>query len=266
MTDPARPTVAGMYDHYLGGTQSSPVDRAAAEQILQVLPSIKDAAWANRGFLQRAVRRMVSDWGIRQFIDVGAGLPTQRNTHDVITEVVPDGRVVYVDIDPMVVARGNELVADLPHTTVIQGDVRQPALILGHPETRRLVDFTVPVGLLLVAVLHFVSDEDDPWRIVSRFLAGVPSGSYLALSHGSGDHAPTQLREAVERVYASTSIPLADRTKTEIARFFDGLEIVPPYPGASPGVTFVGLWGAESPAEADTDGSRLSYAAVARKP
>jgi hypothetical protein len=264
---PTRPTAAGMYDYYLGGSAHSSADRAAAEHVMQLIPPIVDGAWANRGFLQRAARRMAAEWGIRQFIDVGAGLPTQYNTHDVVAEMVPDRRVLYVDNDPATVARGSEIIADLPGTAMIQADIREPAVILGHPEARRLIDFTAPVGLLMVAVLHFVPDDDDPWGLVARYLDALPSGSGLALTHGSTDEQLNQeLRSAVTKVYQSTSTPFADRTKTEVERFFQGMELMAPYEGGKPGVTFAGVWGAEDLAAADTEGSRWFYAGVARKP
>lgn len=269
MSDPAtspRPTSAGMYDYYLGGDEHSPSDRAAAEQILQNLPEVVDAATANRGFLQRAVTRMASEWGIRQFIDIGAGLPTRRNTHDVLADVTRDGRVIYVDIDPQVVARGNALLTDHDHAAVIEADVRRPDDVITHPETRRLIDFSQPVGLLIVAVLHFVPDEDDPWQPVKSYLDAVPPGSYLALSHGTGDGMSPRLRQALTKIYEQTPTPPADRTRTEIEQFFRGLEIMPPYPGAEPELIFAGLWGADDPDQADSDGSRMEYAAVARKP
>ena len=261
-----QPTAAGMYDYYLGGDAHSPADRAAAERILQLLPEVSDTAWANRGFLQRAVRKMAADWGIRQFVDVGAGLPTQRNTHDVVAEVAAGCRVVYVDHDPVVVERSAAILADTPDTVAIQGDVRDPAGIFGHPDTRRLIDPSAPVGLLLVAVLHFVPDDDDPWGLVKRYLDEVPSGSYLALSHSCADAVPERIRKVAAQIYAATSTPPTDRTKTEVERFFRGLELMPPYEGAKPDVVFAGLWGAEDPAAADTDGSRLVYAGVGRKP
>lgn len=263
---PERPTSAGMYDYYLGGTTHTPTDRAAAERVRQILPEIGDVAWAARGFLQRAVKRMAAEWGIRQFLDLGAGLPTQRNTHEVVADVVPDGRVVYVDIDPAVVAQGNKLLAGVARASVIEGDLRHPDRILANPDLRRLLDLTAPVGLLLVAVLHFVTDDDDPWGVVARYLDAIPPGSYLALSHGSADQVSNRVGGAVTAVYAGTTTPLIDRSRTEIERFFRGLEVVPPYPGAAPGVVFAGLWGAEDPDLADSDGSRLSYAAVGRKP
>jgi SAM-dependent methyltransferase len=269
MTDstPDRPTVAGMYDFYLGGTGHTPADRAAAEQIVRLLPEVIDAAWANRGFLQRAVRRMAAEWGVRQFVDIGSGLPTQLNTHDVLAEVAPDGRVVYVDIDPAAVARGRELVAGRGGVGVIQGDVRRPDEIFSHPETRRLIDRRQPVGLLLVAVLHFVPDDDDPWGLVARYLDAVPAGSYLAVSHISATGEVVESAgKAAGKVYELTENPPIDRTRTEIERFFAGLALVAPYPGAEPGLAHIGVWGAEDPVTADSDGSRLGYAAVARKP
>lgn len=262
-----RPTSAGIYDYLLGGDAHTAVDRAAAEKIITILPEIADGALANRGFLQRAVRTLTAECGITQFLDIGAGLPTQRNTHDVVLEAVPDGRVVYVDIDPVVVARAEKLLTDVPTATVIQSDIRQPGAILDHPETRRLIDFSQPVGLLMVAVLHFVPDDDDPWQLVKRYMEAVPSGSYLALSHSAvASQVSDDTRRRGMQAYSAVPSQPTDRSRTEIERFFDGLEILPPYPGAEPAVTFIGLWGAEDPEQADSDGSRLGYAAVARKP
>jgi len=255
-----------MYDYYLGGDAHSPADRAAAERILQLIPEVSDMAWANRGFLQRAVRKMAGDWGVRQFVDVGAGLPTQRNTHDVAAEVAPGCRVVYVDHDPVVVERSTAMLAGTPDAVMIQGDVRDPVGIFAHPETRRLIDPSAPVGLLLVAVLHFVPDADDPWGLVKRYLDELPSGSYLALSHACADPLAERTLKAAAQVYDATGTPPTDRTKTEVERFFRGMELMPPYEGAEPQVVFAGLWDAEDPAAADTDGSRLMYAGVGRKP
>jgi hypothetical protein len=267
VTPADRPTSAGMYDFYLGGTAHSPADRAAAEKITELMPEIPDGAWANRGFLQRAVTRMAADFGIRQFLDIGAGLPTQRNTHDVVAETISDGRVLYVDIDPHVAARGVEILAGVDNAAVIQGDVRDPDAILSHPKAQRLLDMSEPVGLLLVAVLHFVSDDEDPWSLVSRYLAEFPAGSCLALTHAAlAEQVSDQASEAGSQIYRNTSTPFVDRTRSEIERFFAGLEVLPPHPGAAPAVTYIGMWGAEDPGLADSEGSRLGYAAVARKP
>src|SRR5699024_6850040 len=134
------------------------------------------ASRANRGFLQRAVHRLAAQWNVRQFLDIGAGLPTQRHTHEVAAEVDPDARVVYVDNDPRVIDRGTKLLADVPNTAVLLGDLREPDAILNHPETRRLLDLSRPVGLLLVAVLQFIPEDDDPYGLVARYMAALPSG------------------------------------------------------------------------------------------
>ncbi len=231
----------------------------------EVTPDVIDAAWANRGFLQRAVRRMATDWGVRQFIDIGAGLPTQRNTHDVVGEVIPDGRVVYVDIDERVIERGRDILAKVDGAVAILGDIRKPDEILNHPETRRLIDLTQPVGLLMVAVTQFVPDSDDPWGTIAKYVEAMAPGSYLALSAVTADRQAERIVDAGLKVYACTPTPATARSKDEIERFFEGLDIVPPYEGAQPVVTYVGEWGAEDPAAADSDGSRWFYAAVARK-
>jgi hypothetical protein len=257
------PSAAGVYDFALGGIANTAADRAMLEHARKVMPHVIEGAWANRGFLQRAVKRMAQEWGIRQFIDLGAGMPTQRNTHQVVAECRPDGHVVYVDSDPRVIARASEILAGADGVAVIQADIRRPDEILGHPQTRRLIDFSQPVGILVVAVTHFLPDTDDPWRLVARFVDAVPSGSYLALSAVTGD----RQEETWEKVLrASSQYEGFPRTRTQVERFFEGLEIVPAYEHADPVVTYVGLWGAEDPEAADDDGSRLAYAAVARKP
>lgn len=182
-----RPTIAGVYDAALGGVANTPADRLLLDRARLAMPHMVEGAWANRGFLQRAVTRMASEWGVRQFIDVGAGMPTQRNTHEVAAEVRSDARVLYVDNDPQVIERGRQLLAGTDGAAVILGDLREPEKILNHPDTRRLIDFTEPVGLLVVAVVHFVPDADDPWSHVAHLLRALPSGSYLALSSVTAD-------------------------------------------------------------------------------
>ncbi len=260
------PTSAGMYDYFLGGVNNTEADRLAGERLIEKMPEVRDAAWANRGFLGRVVRWMAADRGIRQFIDIGAGFPAQRSTHDVACAIDPAIKVVYSDIDARVVARGRELLAGLPGTAVVQADLRDADRLLGHPLTRELIDFTEPVGLLVLAVAQFIPDQDDPWGLVRRYVDALAPGSYLALSHGTADRQDERKADHAAEVYASSSSPAQGRTKLEIERFFDGLEIVPPYPGAGPEATYVGLWGCEDAGAADTDGSRWGYAAVARKP
>jgi hypothetical protein len=255
-----------MYDYYLRGMADGAIDQDAAQEILRVLPEVVDAASANHGFLLRAVKRMATEWGIRQFIDIGSVTPTQRNVHDVVADTVPDGRVIYVDNDPMLVTRGRDLLAGVTGTAMFEGDVRELEAVVGHPETRRLIDLAAPVGLLMTPALTYVSDDEDPWGLVGRWCDRIAPGSYLAISHGSGDFLSEQVRDAVLEIYAAADRPPVDRTRTEIERFFKDLEIVPPYPGADPVVTFAGVWGAEDPVAAENDDSRVVYVAVARRP
>ena len=267
MTDlsAVQPTPAGIYDCLLGGTANTVADQAAAAKLRETMPEVVEAAWANRGFLQRAVAWLARA-GVRQFLDVGAGLPTQRNTHEVVADVVPDGRVVYVDIDPVVVDRGRQLISGLPGVAIIQADIRQAEEILGHPDTRRLIDFSQPVGLLLLSVMQFVPDAEDPWGLVNRYLDALAPGSYLALSVGTGDRQASRIVNGVRQVYQAGPNPTQPRTLAQAERFFEGLEIVPPYEGAAPELTYIGLWGAEDPQAADDDGSRWFYVGVGRKP
>ncbi len=264
--DASKPNPARMYDRYLGGTANFQADRDAVDRIIDLVPEIRDAAWANRGFLQRAVRWM-AERGIRQFIDLGAGLPTQRCTHEVARGIVPDARVLYTDNDPGVIAHGHEILAGVPGTAVVEADFRQPAELLSHPEAGRLIDFAEPAGLLILAVTQFIPDDADPWALVARYLDPLAAGSYLALSAPSADRMAARKVDRILDVYATSTIPVnTPRTKAEIGRFFAGLEIVPPYDGAEPGLTSAGLWDCEDPEAAESDGSRSFYVAVARKP
>jgi hypothetical protein len=263
--DQSRPTPARIYDYILGGNSNFPADRRAAEQILAAVPEVKDAAWANRGFHQRAAV-WIAEHGIRQFIDIGSGLPTVGNTHEVVRRVAADARVVYVDNDPMVPLHSEALLSGQPGTAVVLGDLRDPETIIGHPELRALIDFSEPAGLLMTGVMMFVADGSNPWRLVARYLEELASGSYLALSHLTGDQKPPQAAAEFQAVFDTATEHLYLRSKPEVERFFDGLQLVPPYEGAEPGVSYAGVWGAEDPAAADTDGSRWLYAGVARRP
>jgi hypothetical protein len=264
--DTTTPSPARLYDYYLGGMNNFPVDREAGEKIRTAMPELEDAAWVNRGFLGRAARWMAAEQGVRQFIDIGAGLPTQNNTHEVVHKIAPEARVVYVDNDPEVPAYARPLLRDVPACTAITGDLRDPDGVLGHPDTRRLIDFTEPVGLLLVAVVHFVADERDPWGIVARYRDALAPGSYLALSHITADNQPPRPVQAIRDVYANATENIHFRARSDVARLFTGWDLVPPYKGAEPAVTWIGYWGAEDPDAADSDGSRWSYAGVGRKP
>jgi len=263
--DPTRPSPARVYDYLLGGTHNFPVDREVAERLKAGVPDTVDGMFANRGFHGRAAVWMAQR-GIRQFIDIGSGLPTQRNTHESVHRVAPDARVAYVDVDPMVAAVGNDLLAADGTTAVITADLREPDSVLGHPDLRRLIDFAEPAGVLMTAVLHFVPDASDPWSLVARYMAAVTPGSYLGLSHGTSDRFSARALQTGRDTFANAAEHLYLRPKADIERLFDGLELVPPYSGAEPGIVYVGLWGAEDLRAADTDGSRLMYCGVARRP
>jgi hypothetical protein len=263
--DPTTPSPARIYDYVLGGTHNFPVDREAAERIRARSPDLADAAWVNRGFHQRAARWMAAEHGIDQFIDIGSGLPTQSNTHGVVQKVIPGARVAYVDNDPMVLAYAAELLADDGTTTVISADLRDVDAILNHPALRALVDFEQPVGLLMTAVLHFVGDDAGPWDLVARYADALAPDSYLALSHITYEGLPPRLVEEGVNVYAQAQ-GIHPRSRAQIERFFTGLEIAPPYPDAEPAVTHIGVWGADDPALADSDGSHWWYGGVARRP
>jgi hypothetical protein len=264
--DATRPSPARMYDYMLGGTHNFQVDRDATEEFRAQLPDLEDAAWANRGFHGRAARWMALEEGISQFIDIGSGLPTQSNTHEVLHALNPDAKIVYVDNDPMVRVLARQLLTDEGTTAVIQADLREPEAVLAHPELAALIDFDRPVGLLMTAVLQFVSDSADPWGILRRYLDAVAPGSHLALSHITGDKVPPRSIATGVQIYTRATERAYPRMKDEIERFFDGLEIVPPFAGADPVLCHVGVWGSEDPDSADSDGSRVFWCAVARRP
>jgi hypothetical protein len=263
--DPAKPTPARMYDYFLGGTNNFEADRQLGDRLRALVPEIGDSAWANRSFHQRAAR-WIAGRGIRQFIDIGAGLPTQCNTHDLVRQVTPGARVVYVDNDPMVLAHGTALLGESENTKIIMADLRDPEALLNHPDLRELIDLGEPIGLLMTGVMYFVADASDPWGLVASHLAAIAPGSYLALSHLTADSKPVRAVEESVDVYARGTENIHFRSKAEVERFFEGLELVEPCKGAGPVVTHVGLWGAEDPAAADTDDSRWLYCGVARRP
>lgn len=220
------PNPARIYDYLLGGKDNFPADREAAEEVLALAPEVRAVARENRAFLRRAVRYLAGEAGIRQFLDVGTGIPAQGNVHQVAQQVAPDARVVYVDNDPIVLLHARALLAG-NHTTIIQADLREPAAILDHPELREVIDFDQPVAVLLLAILHFITDEEDPAGIVTRLRDAMAPGSYLALSHGTADFRPEATLKAAQ-VYDRATAPLVLRSHAQIGRFFDGLELVPP--------------------------------------
>jgi hypothetical protein len=263
--DVGKPAPARIYDYMLHGDNHFESDVKAAEQILSAVPEIRDCAWSNRGFHQRAAK-WIAERGVRQFIDIGSGLPTVGNTHEVVQNVNPGARVVYVDHDPMVAEQADRLLAQDRSTRLICADLREPSAILDHPDLNELIDFSEPVGLLFTAVLMFVSDSSDPWALVGQYVNALAPGSYLALSHLTDDYKPPVAAERFRAVFDNATEHLYFRSQAGITRFFDGLRLVPPYEGAPPGICYTGVWGAEDPVLADSDGSRWLYCGVAEKP
>ncbi len=253
-----RPSAARMYDYYLGGSHNFAIDRQAAEQAIAMWPDLPIIMQANRAFLRRAVRFLVEQ-GIDQFLDIGSGIPTVGNVHEVAQQANPASRVVYVDIDPVAVAHSRALLADNPNATVVQGDARDPDQVLAQPEVQRLLDLRKPVGILLVALLHFIPDDGDAYRLVRRLRDAAAPGSYLVISHASFEGRPTE-SESHAALYSRTSTPMRMRSRDDILRFFDGLHLV------DPGLVFLPLWRPESPDEVDEHPERFTgYAGVARK-
>jgi len=236
--DLSTPNVARMYDYYLGGKDNFAADRHAAEQALELAPQIRIAAQHNRAFMGRAVRHLAQA-GVRQFLDVGTGLPTQSNVHEVAREAAPDARVVYVDNDPVVLAHGRAILGGAENVHIVQADLRRPEEILDSPEVRERLDFDRPVAILLVAIVHFLQDADDPEAIVARFRAALPSGGYLVLSHVCGAALPESV-PGVTEVYRHSSTPIVARSPERIAGFFGDLELV------EPGVVNVAQWRPDS--------------------
>jgi hypothetical protein len=263
--DPSVPSPARLYDYYLGGTSNFAVDRDAAEQMRKLMPELSDAAWANRAFHQRAARWMAAR-GVRQFLDLGSGLPTTGNTHEAIQQVGPGARVVYVDNDPMVAAYAKSLLTPSGTTQFVLADMRNVDDLMAAPAVHALIDPAQPAGLLMTAVLHFIADEEDPWGLVGRYLSALAPGSYLALSHATMDHLPPRMVAGGMEMYRRSAQRLYPRPRAAVELFFDGLELVAARPGDDPAVCHVGGWGAEDPAAADSDGSRVLYCGVARSP
>jgi len=263
--DTTRPSPARLYDYYLGGTHNLPVDREVGDKLKAVVPDLEDGAWANRAFHQRAAGWLAAECGIRQFIDIGSGLPTQSNTHEAVHKIAPAAHVVYVDNDPMVALYAERLLARDGTTAVVTADLRDPDAVLMSPDLRALIDFTQPVGLLMTAVMHFVADSSDPWGLVRRYADATAPGSYLVLSHYTADNLPPAFVQATQDTYQRATESTYPRPRAEVARFFDGLDLVPPQPAAEPGISYVGVWGAEDPDAADSEGSRAFYCGVARR-
>ena len=229
------PNMARMYDYALGGKDNFAADREAVEKLFSFSPENRDVPRANRRFLGRAVRFAAAQ-GIRQFLDLGTGLPSQGHVHEVVTQIDPGAHVVYVDNDPVVVSHARALLMDSDSVTAVQADIRDPQGILTHPDVTGLIDFSRPVAVLFVAVLHGIPDRDDPAGIVRAFAGCVSPGSYLILSHLTSEGHPPELVAQKEEVFARSNAPVSYRSRAEILRMFDGFTLV------EPGLTAVTQW------------------------
>lgn len=258
--DTERASAARVYDYLLGGTRHFLADRDAARSFAVLEPRIREVARASRAFIGRAVRFMVSA-GVRQFVDIGAGIPALGSVHEVAQDAAPGSRVVYADIDPVAVAHARAILAGNSSAGVARGDLREPEQILSGDRTRSLIDFTAPVGLVLSAVLPHISDEENPWRVAAILRDALPPGSYLALSHVTNETRP-EVASAGEQVYRrSVSVGIRFRPRGDILRFFDGFDLV------YPGLVYVPQWRPDSPAAISADPSNYwTLAGVGRKP
>jgi len=251
------PSVARMYDYYLGGSHNFAVDRALADQSIKAWPDLPHLARANRFFLHRAVK-FLGEAGIDQFLDLGSGIPVGGNVHEIARTFTQASRTMYVDVDPVAVAHGKALLNDAPDARILQADLRDPANILTHPVVTGYLDFSRPVGVLMVSVLPWVPDSDDPARIVAAYREACAPGSYVAISHGTGDYRP-DTTGGVQRIYKQTTTPGTFRSKAQITELLAGYELV------SPGLVDVIHWrpDPDTPDPLDGDVTRYSmYAAV----
>jgi hypothetical protein len=260
--DTSRPHTARIYDYFLGGKNHFAADREVAEKSLAQIPSGRIGAREQRAFLGRAVRYLAEEAGIRQFLDIGTGLPTTDNVHEVAQAIVPAARVVYVDNDPLVLAHARALLASSAEgrTAYIHADLRSPAKILAAPVVREVLDFTQPVALMLVGILHFLEDKDQPERVIDTLLAALPPGSYLTASHLNPEHDPDGVAAGV-RAYQAGGVTVQARDASEFAAVaFRDLELVPP------GVVSVSEWRPEDPEPRPSPAEVSCYGGVARKP
>jgi len=251
--------MARVYDFWLGGKDNYPADRVVAEQVAAAYPDVRDAVRAQRAFLARAVHFLVAEAGIRQFLDIGTGLPSANNTHQVAQRAAPESRVVYVDNDPIVLGHARALLTGSPEgeTAYIEADLRATGSILGRAAD--LLDFGRPVAVMLLGILQGIPDQDKPGAIIARLMDAVPSGSYLAISQIARDVAADEVAEGVQRYNEQAAVPVAARTHDEVREFFTGLELV------EPGVVQVHRW---RPAAGDQglDRNLAIYAGLGRKP
>lgn len=254
-------SAARIYDYLLGGYHNFEIDRETIEKSILVNPNVRPAAIANRSFLRRAVNFLL-DQGIDQFLDIGTGIPTVGNVHEIVQNANPEAHVVYVDIDPVAVAHSRSILQGNSRVVAIQGDARKPKELLENPELQALLDFSRPVGVLLVAVLHFVPEDDLAYNSIYTLRDALPSGSYIVISHSTYENAPPDVYEKIVKIGNQVSLTFKHRTLAEMKRFFEGLELI------DPGVVYVPLWRPETPDDTflNEPERAVNYGGVGRKP
>ena len=257
--DARTPNVARIYDYLLGGKDNFAADREAARRLIEAIPDVAEIARDNRSFLGRVVRYLATEGGIRQFLDLGSGLPTQANVHELAQGVAPQARVVYVDNDPVVASHGRALLASGDQVGMVFGDLRDPASVLHHPAVLDLLDLDRPIAVLCTSTLPFIADEAEPHKIIAEYRDHMASGSYLAISHGTLEEAATGEVDKAVGVYRQASSQLHIRRPPEVLRFFDGLEPV------EPGLTWITEWRPEA-GTAPTGRQHSMRGGVGRKP
>jgi len=256
---PEVPSSARIYNYLLGGKDHYPADRLAAEEILKIAPDIRHAAMANRAFLRRAVHFLVTDAGVHQFIELGAGLPAAENVHEVAQRSALDARVVYVDTDPVVIVHARNMVRGIPGTAIVEHDLREPTTILADPELTRLIDVAAPTAVLLAGVLAHVADKDDPAELIRTLLAPFPAGSFLAAAHVTLDSSPESARKVIE-ILDLSGISAHPRTRDQVRALLGALEPV------EPGLVWAPQWRPDPDTDLTGDPARSHmYAVVARK-
>jgi SAM-dependent methyltransferase len=257
--DARTPNVARIYDYLLGGKDNFAADREAARRLIEAIPDVAEIARDNRSFLGRVVRYLATEGGIRQFLDLGSGLPTQANVHELAQGVAPQARVVYVDNDPVVASHGRALLASGDQVGMALGDLRDPAGLLRHPDVLGLLDLARPAAVLCTSTLHFVADEAEPHKIIAEYRDHLAPGSYLAISHGTREEDPAGEVGQAEGVYRLASAQLHVRPLPGVLRFFDGFELV------EPGLTWIADWRPE-PGTAPVGRRHSLRGGVGRKP